>query len=77
MAAPGKLYARFVRRKIRSGRVYPHYPFEGEAGEDAAVQKALERMNELLARPVQALNPEIEERVFKEIPGLLARQKTG
>ena len=77
MAAPGKLYARFVRRKIRSGRVYPHYPFEGEAGEDAAVQKALERMNELMARPVHRLSPDIEDRVFREIPGLLARQKTG
>jgi trimethylamine--corrinoid protein Co-methyltransferase len=75
MDTPQKMYARFVRKKIRSGRVYPHYPFEDRKGEDRVVEKALERMHALLSEPAAGLAPDVKDRIFSEIPGLLSRQR--
>jgi trimethylamine--corrinoid protein Co-methyltransferase len=75
MATPQKIYARFVRKRLRQGLVYSSYPFEGEPGEDAVVEKALERMEELVARPVKGLEPEVKEKIFRDVPGILPQQR--
>ena len=76
MASSQKLYARFVRKSLRSGRIYSHYPFEGRDSDDSVIDMALERMDQLLLRPAKSLPEETEARVFAEVPGLLSRLKT-
>jgi trimethylamine--corrinoid protein Co-methyltransferase len=70
-----KLYARFVRKGLRDGSVYSHYPFESDGG-DGTIEKALEKLDEILSRPVNSLPLEIQERIFEEIPGIL-KEKVG
>lgn len=76
MASSQKLYARFVRKSLRSGRIYSHYPFESRDGDDSVIDMAVERMDELLLRPAKSLPEETETRVFEEVPGLLSRLRT-
>jgi trimethylamine--corrinoid protein Co-methyltransferase len=66
-----KLYVRFVRKSLREGLVYSHYPFESKDGEDKVVEKALDRLNELLSRPINGISPELQEEVYEKVPGLL------
>lgn len=69
-----KLYARFVRKGLRDGSIYSHYPFESDGG-DGIMEKALARLEEVLARPVNSLSDDIQEQIFKEVPGILSQQK--
>ena len=68
-----KLYARFVRKGLRTGQVYSHYPFESRDGEDNVIENALGRLHELLARPGKEVLPGIEDEIFATVPGLLPR----
>ncbi len=69
-----KLYARFTRKGLRDGSIYSHYPFEGEGG-DGIIEKALARLEEVLARPVNNLDNDIQKRIIEEVPGILAQLK--
>lgn len=73
MSSHQKLYARFVRKSLRSGRIYSHYPFESRDGDDSVIEMALEQMDRLLLRPGKPLPAEVEARMFEEVPGLLSR----
>jgi trimethylamine--corrinoid protein Co-methyltransferase len=73
MASHQKLYARFVRKGLRSGEIYSHYPFESKDGEDRVVEMALQRMNELLSRPVKDIPTHVEAEIYDKVPGLLDR----
>ncbi|MEJ2182940.1 MAG: trimethylamine methyltransferase family protein [Nitrospirota bacterium] len=73
MASRQKLYVRFVRRGLRDGSVYAHYPFEGADGTDGVIEKALARLEELWSRPVRALPGEVKDAVFEGVPGILGR----
>jgi len=75
MGSGQKLYARFVRKGLRTGQVYSHYPFESRDGEDRVIEMALDHMNGLLSTPVKNLSPAIEDEVFASVPGLLPRLK--
>ncbi len=75
MASSQKLYARFVRKGLRTGQVYSHYPFESRDGEDNVIGNALGRLQELLARPGKEILPAIEDEIFATVPGLLTRLK--
>ena len=75
MASNQKLYARFVRKGLRTGQVYSHYPFESRDGDDNVIAHALGRMHELLARPGKEVPLGIEEEIFATVPGLLPRLK--
>jgi trimethylamine--corrinoid protein Co-methyltransferase len=69
-----KLYARFARKGLRDGSIYAHYPFESSEG-DGMIEKALSKLEEILSRPANSLPADIQNRVFEEVPGILARQK--
>jgi trimethylamine--corrinoid protein Co-methyltransferase len=73
MGSNQKLFVRFVRKSLREGRIYSHYPFEGENGDETVIQKARERMDELLSRPRKAIQPEVEDEIFRAVPGLVSR----
>jgi len=73
VATPQKLYIRYIRSVMRSGEISAPYPFEGEGESDNVFALAYERMNELLARPVEHIDPATTSRIFQEIPGILPR----
>jgi trimethylamine--corrinoid protein Co-methyltransferase len=73
VATPQKLYIRYIRKVMRTGEISPPYPFEGDGDSDNVFALAYQRMNELLARPVEHIDRDTTARIFKEIPGLLPR----
>ena len=73
VATPQKLYISYIRKMMRSGEISPPYPFEGDGESDSVFALAYQRTNELLARPVEHIDPATTARIFEEIPGLLAR----
>jgi trimethylamine--corrinoid protein Co-methyltransferase len=73
VATPQKLYIRHIRPVMRRGEISAPYPFEGDGEGDNVFALAHQRMNELLAKPVEHIDPETTARIFQEIPGLLPR----
>jgi trimethylamine--corrinoid protein Co-methyltransferase len=73
VATPQKLYIRYIRRVMRSGEISAPYPFEGDGESDSVFALAYQRMNELLAKPVEHIDPDTTAEIFREIPGLLPR----
>jgi len=70
---PQKLYIKYVRKLLRSGRISPLYPFEGREMTDDAFWLAHQRTEELLAQPVNHIDKDVTNRLYREIPGLLQR----
>jgi trimethylamine--corrinoid protein Co-methyltransferase len=73
VATPQKLYIRHIRPMMRTGEISAPYPFEGDGEGDNVFALAYQRMSELLAKPVEHIDPETTARIFEEIPGLLPR----
>ncbi|MFC2050609.1 trimethylamine methyltransferase family protein, partial [Chloroflexota bacterium] len=73
VATPEKMYIRYIRPVMRSGEISPPYPFEGDLASDDMFALAYERMNELLAKPVEHIDSVTTSKIFQEIPGLLPR----
>jgi len=73
VATPQKLYIRYIRSMMRSGQLSMPYPFEGDGETDNVFALAYERMNQLLAQPVEHIDRATTSRIFQEIPGLLPR----
>ena len=73
VATPQKLYIRYIRPILRSGEISPPYPFEDDGESDNVFALAYERMNELLAKPVEHIDPATTSKIFQEIPGILPR----
>jgi len=73
VATPQKLYIRYIRQVMRSGEISLPYPFEGDGESDSVFALAYQRMNELLAKPVEYIDPDTTAEIFQEIPGLLPR----
>jgi len=73
VATPQKLYIRYIRPVLRSGELSAPYPFEGDAEGDNVFALAYQRMNELLAKPVEHIDEATTAKIFQEIPGLLKR----
>ena len=73
VVTPQKLYIKYIRSMLRSGQLSVPYPFEGDGEKDNAFLLAYERMQELLARPVNHIDPATTKSIFQEIPGLLPR----
>ena len=73
VVTPQKLYIRYIRSVMRSGQLSMPYPFEGEGESDNVFALAYERMNELLAKPVEHIDPATTSKIFQEIPGILPR----
>jgi trimethylamine--corrinoid protein Co-methyltransferase len=70
---PQKLFIGYIRKVMRSGELSPPYPFEGEGEGDDVFRLAYERMNELLAKPVEHIDKETTAKILSEIPGILPR----
>jgi trimethylamine--corrinoid protein Co-methyltransferase len=70
---PQKLYIRHIRPLLRSGRLSMPYPFEDTGEGDEALERANDRMNELLEKPVDHIDEATATKLFDEIPGLLPR----
>ncbi len=75
MESKQKLYVRFVRKSLRTGCIYSHYPFEGGNGDESVVEKARERMKQLLSKPRKNIDPDVREEIFRTVPGILSRLK--
>ena len=75
MGSSHKLFTRFARNAVRSGEITQSYPFESKGNTDEALFGANEKMQALLSRPPCHIESDIVEKLFREIPGLLARLK--
>jgi len=73
MTTSQKLYIQYIRSVMRSGEISSPYPFEGDGERDDVFTLAYQRMNELLAKPVEHIDEATTATIFKEIPGLLPR----
>jgi len=68
-----KLYIHYIRQVMRTEEISVPYPFEGEGESDDVFALAYERMNELLAKPVEHIDPATTAKIFQGIPGILPR----
>jgi trimethylamine--corrinoid protein Co-methyltransferase len=73
IATPQKMFINYIRPLMRTGEISPPYPFEGDGDKDEVFIKANERLRELLARPVEHIDKDTTDRIFREIPGLLPK----
>ena len=73
VATPQKMFIRYIRPVMRTGEISASYPFEGDGNNDNVFALAYERMKELLAKPVEHIDPATTARIYQEIPGLLPR----
>jgi len=73
VATPQKLFIHYIRPAMRSGEISAPYPFEGDGNSDSVFAIAYERMKNLLAKPVEHIDPATTSKIFQEIPGLLPR----
>jgi trimethylamine--corrinoid protein Co-methyltransferase len=71
VATPQKMFINYIRPVMRSGEISPPYPFEGNGEDDDVFYLANERMQELLAKPVEHIDEATTGKIFNEIPGLL------
>jgi len=73
MDTPQKMFIQYIRPVMRSGELSAPYPFEGDGEDDSVLALAYERLQELLAKPVEHIDQATTSRIFQEIPGLLPR----
>ncbi len=73
VATPQKMFINYIRPLMRSGELSPPYPFEGDGENDNVFALANDRMQELLAKPVEHIDPDTTAKIYKEVPGLLPR----
>jgi trimethylamine--corrinoid protein Co-methyltransferase len=73
VATPQKMFINYIRPLMRSGELSPPYLFEGDGENDNVFALANDRMQELLAKPVEHIDPDTTAKIFKEVPGLLPR----
>jgi len=72
MASGHRLYARHARKPLKAGEISPPYLFESKDNEDRVLEKALEELARLEARPRAHLEKEVVDRIYEEVPGLLS-----
>ena len=73
LSTPHKLFARYTRKGIRSGEIFPPYFFETKDGVDTAVLQAHRERVELMQLPPRYLDSGVVESIYREIPGLVDR----
>lgn len=71
MSSRTRLYARYIRKSLRQGKLYPGYPFESRGMEDKSLELARTRLDQLLARPRKHIPSPKRERIFEEVKGML------
>ena len=70
-----RLYVRYVRSALRSGKISPPYPFESRGMTDETISQAKARWDEIDSLPHNHIDKEIREKVFRDVSGLLGRLK--
>ena len=75
MSSPYRLYARHVRKAMHAGDVSDPYRFESKGLEDKVLENALNYMNRLEQQPAVHMGPEIVNKIFNEVPGILPSLK--
>jgi len=74
MHSPYRMYARYARKMLRRGEIFPGFPFEGNSeDQDQTLLLAHEKLLEFEKNEPRHLPPEIRDKIFEEIPGLLPR----
>ena len=73
VATPQKLFIRHIRPVLRTGELSEPYPFEGDGERDDVFRLAYERMQQLLATPVEHIDEATTRRILSEVPGILPR----
>lgn len=74
MNSPYRMYARYARKMLRKGEIFPGFPFEGEAeGQDQTLLKVHDKLKQLESEEPQHLPEEVCSKIFKNTPGLLPR----
>ncbi len=73
METSHKLYTRYVRKDLRSGRVYLNFPLESEDGAHGVLMNAHEKVKEILVKEPPHLPKEIVAAIYQKVPGLLER----
>ena len=76
MASSHRLFARHARKAMHSGDVSDPYQFETREKEDKVIENALEYMARLESEPAPHLDPDVVERIFDKVSGLLPSLKT-
>jgi len=66
-----RLYARFARKAIQHGDVSIPYRFESKEFDDEVIERAYDYMTALESEPGDQLAAEVQERIYREVPGLL------
>ena len=70
-----KLFARYIRKARREGKVSRPYPFETTEAKDEVMVKAQQQLEEIMSGPEKKPDETCLETVFKIIPGLLGKDK--
>jgi trimethylamine--corrinoid protein Co-methyltransferase len=73
MATQHKLYARYTRKGIRSGAIFPPYFFDSKEERDLAVLEAHKKRRRLMEEKPHHLDTGTVEKIFAEIPGIVDR----
>jgi trimethylamine--corrinoid protein Co-methyltransferase len=73
MESSHKLYTRYVRKDIRSGKVYLNFPLESEDGAHGVLINAHRRVGEILAMQPEHIPRDTVSEIYREIPSLLER----
>lgn len=76
MASSHRLFARHARKAMHSGDVSDPYQFETRDKEDKVIENALDYMARLESEPASHLDPDVVERIYNQVPGLLPSLKT-
>lgn len=71
MSSKMRLYARYIRKSLRQGRIYPGYPFESKGMEDKTLELAKEQLDQLLTRPRKHIPKPERDRILEEVDGIL------
>ncbi len=74
MDSPYRLYARYSRKMLRRGEIFPGFPFEGDSeDQDHTLLVAHEKMKELEKAEPKYLAEEVCNSIFEKVPGILPR----
>ncbi len=74
MNSPYRLYARFARKMLRRGEIFPGFPFEGDAeDQDQTLLVAHEKLKELESAAPKRIPEDVCAAIFEKTPGLVAR----
>lgn len=70
-----RLFARYARKRVHSGRIYLAYPFEGGDIQDETMLHVKAATEKLLNQPGNHLPKDLRNKIFAQIPGIVDRIK--